>query len=202
MERETVDLLFLDIELPGMDGVEFAKSLFERSYAAATPLSVVFTTAYPQYAVEGFRVDAVDFLLKPLSFTDLQNAVEKVKRRISLNKLETAANKEQDNHIFVKANGLMRKISVPDIVFIKGLSEYVQICFRGEKKFIVTHESLKHFESLLPSDKFLRIHKSFLVNMTHLECADSEFLTVGGFELPVGQKFRPAVKQYLAQIVH
>ena len=93
MERETVDLLFLDIELPGMDGVEFAKSLFERSYAAATPLSVVFTHASTPYAVEGFRVDAVDFLLKPLSFTDLQNAVEKVKRRISLNKLETAANK-------------------------------------------------------------------------------------------------------------
>ncbi|MCF0208322.1 MAG: response regulator transcription factor [Bacteroidaceae bacterium] len=193
MEQEQIDLLFLDIEMPGMSGVEFAKYLTTK-HNDANELSIVFTTAYPQYAIEGFRVDAVDYLLKPLSFEDLENAVEKVKRRI------TKTTQEQENCIYIKVSGSLRKIHKSDILFIKGLSEYVQICVKDEAKFLTTHETLKHFESVLAADNFLRIHKSFLVNLSYLEGASADHLTLSGHQLPIGQKYRPAIRQYLKSL--
>ena len=189
MLTEPVDLFFLDIEMPSINGVEFAKIVADRFNKA----SIIFTTAYPQYAVEGFRVDAVDYLLKPLSFEDLQGAVEKVKRRM-------AAQQASGKDIFVRAGGTTRRLNTDDIVFIKGMSEYVQICVKGDSKLITTYDSIKHLENVLPGDKFLRVHKSFLINVSYLESADSENLTVGGQQIPIGQKYRANFKQYLKSL--
>lgn len=192
LEREKVDLIFLDIEMPGTNGMEFAKTLFERYES----LSIVFTTAYPQYALEGFRVDAVDYLLKPLDINDMKTAVEKVKRRMALN-TQTADDDNADNYIFIKSSGRTHKLRISDIIYIKGLSEYVQICVRGESKLFTTHESLKKLENNLSAERFMRIHKSFLINLNFLESADSESVTVNGIQLPIGQKYKVDFKQYL-----
>lgn len=193
LEREEVDVIFLDIEMPGCNGVDFARRLRERGSAAA----VIFTTAYPQYAVDGFRLDAVDYLLKPLSFEELQEAVEKVKRRmapVAPRPDDTAA-----QTIFVKTAGAVRQIPVADIVYVQGLSAYVQICIKGEQRLLTTHESLKNLESLLPANRFMRIHKSYIINIQHLEASDPATAIIDGKHLPIGQKYRPAFKQLLKQ---
>ena len=193
--KEEVDLMFLDIEMPLCSGVEFAERLAE----SHPSIAIIFTTAYPQYAVQGFRLDAVDYLLKPLSFEDMQSAVERVKRRIAAT-VQPASAASEEKDLFVRISGSTLKISIDDIVFIKGLSEYVQICLHSEQKLLTTHDSIKHFEEMLPADKFFRIHKSFLINLAYFESAESETLTVGGHKLPIGQKYRPAFKQYLKSL--
>lgn len=195
LEHEEVDLIFLDIEMPGMNGMDFAKALFSEDKS----VSIVFTTAYPQYAVDGFRVDAVDYLLKPIDFDDMKNAVEKAKRRIAQHSSPTSED-DASSHIFIKASGSMHKLLIPDIVYIKGLSEYVQICVRGESKLFTTHESLKKLESALPAERFMRIHKSYLINLSYLESANSESVCVNGTQLPIGQKYRVGFKQYLKDV--
>ncbi|MCF0160640.1 MAG: response regulator transcription factor, partial [Bacteroidaceae bacterium] len=191
LQKEQIDLLFLDIDLPGCTGIEFAHSL-----EAGHPW-VVFTTAYPQYAVDGFRVDAVDYLLKPLSFEELQDAVEKVKRRMPAE--APAPPSDPGQLIYVKANGLVRKLRIDEIIFIKGMSEYVQLGIRGENHLLTTHESIKHFESLLPAEQFMRIHKSYLINLNCIEKVDRTHVTLCNKRLPIGQTYRSALVQYIKE---
>ena len=191
LERGSVDLLFLDIEMPMVNGMEFARRVTE----TFGPVPIIFTTAYPQFAVEGFRIDAVDYLLKPLSFDDMQVAVDKVVRRLG----QQSAPQEAEE-LFVRSDGATHKVAVSDILYIKGLSEYVQICVKGSDRLLTTHDSLKHYEELLPANKFFRIHKSFLINLAHIDGADSDTVTVAGTPLPLGQKFRAAFKDYLKSL--
>ena len=189
MQQEMPDLLFLEIEMPGGNGVEFAKLITKEN----PRLSFIFTTAYPQYAVDGFRVDAVDYLLKPLSFEEMQIAVEKVKRRLAFN--NSSSESEQDC-IFIKTGSTIHKLHLDEIVYIKGLSEYVQICVKGEIKLLTTLESLKHFENVLPQDKFIRIHKSYIINLNCIETVSPLSVTINGNHLPIGKKYRLNLRQY------
>ncbi|MCF0202220.1 MAG: response regulator transcription factor [Bacteroidaceae bacterium] len=197
MEGSGVDLIFLDIEMPGCSGVEFARYLSDQPH---TPF-IIFTTAYPQYAIEGFRVDAVDYLLKPLSFDDLSSAVEKVKRRMAASSTPpTDEGDDTQSTLVLKSGTTMRRLSMDDICYIKGLSEYVQICLLSDSKPVTIHESLKHFESILPKDKFLRIHKSYIINLAHIEESNSQQVTVNGRPLPIGQKYRTDFRQYIKSL--
>ena len=191
MEKEKPDLLFLDIEMPGGNGVDFARCIAKEQPS----LSIIFTTAYPQYAVDGFRVDAVDYLLKPLSFEEMQIAVEKVKRRLASQTM--AAHEGDKDCIFVKTGSVMHKLHLDDIVYIKGLSEYVQICLKGEAKLITTLDSLKHFEAILPNEKFMRIHKSYIVNLSFIASASPLSVVINGTRLPIGKKYGMQFKQYI-----
>lgn len=193
LEKEPIDLVFLDIEMPGCDGVTFAKLLKEKNAVS----SIIFTTAYPQYAVDGFRVDAVDYLLKPLSFEEMQEAVERVKRRMAL--VEKDIPETTSQTIFVKVAGSVRQIPIADIVYVQGLGAYVQLCVKGEPKLLTTHESLKHLEELLPTDCFLRIHKSYIININYLEGAGNDVANLNGKSLPIGHKYRAALKEFFKQ---
>ncbi|MCF0195334.1 MAG: response regulator transcription factor [Bacteroidaceae bacterium] len=190
LDREHIDLLFLDIEMPGTNGMEWARQLVARE--GGNVPHIVFTTAYPDYAVDGFRVDAVDYLLKPLSFDELLVAVEKVERRRV--QTEVQGSKQRGDTIFVRADHAMRRLHTADIVFVKGLSEYIQICVRGESRLLTTHLSMKHVESILP-DTFLRIHKSFIVNSDYIETIAHEHVVAAGHTLPIGNKYRPNLRQ-------
>lgn len=187
-----IDLLFLDIEMPDSNGVDFAHTLDK-----GAPY-VIFTTAYPQYAVDGFRLDAVDYLMKPLSFDEMTEAVEKVKRRMASDNEQQS---DVDEHIYVKADGTVRRIRKEDIAYVKGLSEYVQIAIRGERQLITTHDSLKHFEELLDDECFMRIHKSYILNLAHIDEADRTQVKVGGTILPVGDKYRASFQQFLKKLL-
>lgn len=189
MEKEKVDLVFLDVEMPGCSGIELAESLRHRD-----PY-VIFITAYSKYAVDGFRVEAADYLLKPLSFSEFERGVAKVREAMRLKALDEG---ETSESIFVKAEGQMHSIKICDIAFIKGMGEYVQIKVAGRTKPLTTLQSLKYFESKLPASLFMRIHKSYLVNLSMIQNADTREVRVLGQAIPVGDKYRKALKSYLA----
>lgn len=184
IEKGGVDLLILDINMPWISGLDFAKSL------GPDAPCIVFTTAYPQYAVEGFRIDAVDYLLKPLSFADFDQAMARVRRRL----MSASSNGASIN---VKDRGAIRKVIIDNIACINGLREYVQILLRDSGETITTLESMKNMEDMLPYPQFLRIHKSHIINTACLERADSRQVTVCGRTLQVGEKYRKAFTSLL-----
>ncbi|MBQ3745149.1 MAG: response regulator transcription factor, partial [Prevotella sp.] len=156
LEHDTVDAIFCDINMPDLNGMDFVKSL------AAPPL-VVFTTAYSEYAVEGFRVNAVDYLLKPFGLQDFQRAANRLKERLS----ESAA-ADSDNTLFLKTDYRIVKVSIPDIRYIEAMSEYLKVWIQGEAKPIITLLSMKKMEERLP-DYFMRIHRSYIINLTMIQ---------------------------------
>ena len=153
LNKETVDVLFLDILMPGMSGMQLLKTL-------ENPPLVVFTTAYNQYAVEGFEVGAVDYLVKPISPKRFDAAVEKIKDKLLLQKL-TKTSTNTINHIFVRADYQDVKIMLDDILYIEGLKDYVKIV--TNEKRIITLTNIKGMMEKLPQNEFIRVHKSFVV---------------------------------------
>lgn len=186
IESEKVDLLFLDIEMPDINGVDFARSLGDKC-----PY-IIFTTAYPQFAVDGFRLDAVDYLLKPLSMEELEKAVEKVKRR-----QKSASQPVREQELFVKVSGSVRRIAIADILYIKGLSEYVQIWIRGLDSPLTSFGALKHFEEQLADGSFMRVHKSYIINLKAVDSATRSSVKIGSVSIPVGEKYRTDFIKYL-----
>lgn len=190
MRDEKVDLLFLDIEMPDMTGMELARKLNgELPY-------VIFVTAYPNYAVEGFRVDAVDYLLKPLSFAALAEAVDRVKRRLHT---QHEARCQAATDLYVKSDGGVRRIPLDDILYIKGLAEYVQIAVADSQRPVTTLMSMKRLEGLLPADRFMRVHRSWIVNISRLQHISSTEVTIGSTTIPVSDTYRKAVSAFCNQ---
>lgn len=178
-----IDLMFLDINMPDMSGMELARKL-----PPMKPM-VVFTTAYSEYAVEGFKVEAVDYLTKPFSYEEFAASVERARRRLSR---DAAA----DEAIYVKESGTMRRIMLGDISMIKSMAEYVQIYLRSTRRPVTTLMSLRSMEESLPSERFMRIHRSYIVNLDALEGIGHNRAIVGGEELPVGESYRARFREY------
>lgn len=185
IETANIDVIFLDIEMPDINGVDFAQQL-----GKSAPY-IIFTTAYPQYAVEGFRLDAVDYLLKPLSFDDMLAAVDKLKRR------RAAEPRHEKKELFIKDSGIVRKIAVSDILYIKGLAEYVQIWTRGATVPVTTFDSLKRLDEELSAHGIMRVHKSYLINLNAIDSATRSSVTIAGTVIPVGEKYRGNFNQYI-----
>ncbi|MCQ2236242.1 MAG: LytTR family DNA-binding domain-containing protein [Bacteroidales bacterium] len=175
MDEQMIDLLFLDIEMPGVNGMEFARTLKGVPY-------IIFTTAYPEYAIEGYKVSAVDYLLKPLSFDDLCAAVERVSERM-LNK---------PSEMYVKTNGKLRRVVHENVMYIKGMSEYIQIYTKGENIPITTLCRMRQVEEDLPKGMFVRVHKSFIVNINYISAFDSRSAQIGDVVIPVGETYKSA----------
>lgn len=191
MMRDTkVDLLFLDIEMPDMTGLDLARRLNgELPY-------VIFVTAYPNFAVEGFRVDAVDYLLKPLSFAALTEAVDRVKRRLRLQR-ESRVTAEAE--LYVKSDGGVRRIPLDDILYIKGWAEYVQIAVESSGRPVTTLMSMKRLEALLPPNRFMRVHRSWIINLAKPELISSSEVRINGTTIPVSDTYRKAVSAFCNQ---
>lgn len=185
VENLQIDLAFLDIEMPGSNGIEFARWLNNR-----IPY-LIFTTAYSEYALEGFKVEAVDYLLKPLSLNDMRSAVDRVIRRV-----EASRGADRTN-FFVRANGRNIRLLCNDILYIKGLGEYVQFFLRGTPNPVTALYSMRHLEQNLPSDKFMRIHKSYIVNLDHCVSASTSSVTVAGETLPLGETYKKNIQQHI-----
>jgi len=183
-----VDILFLDIQMPEINGIEFSQSLRQQP-------KIIFTTAYDKYAVEGFNLEAVDYLLKPFSYDRFVKAVNKAVKLISLerNTDETSSNNDQDqsDFIVIKADYKLHKIKYDDIDYIEGLKAYVSFFVNG-KRFI-TLESLKRLEEILPDDKFMRIHKSYIIPFAKVKSLEGNMLDVEGKKLPIGKSYKEIV---------
>jgi len=184
MQQNEVDLLFLDIQMPDIDGLQFYKSL------AKKPL-VIFTTAYSEYAVDGFNVDAVDYLLKPFEYERFSKAVLKAREYLeflSSQELGTAS-------IFVKVDYQLMKINLKDIELIEGLDDYIRIHIKP--KPILTLLTLKSLQERLPSNEFVRIHRSYIVPVSKIESFGKSKVRVAGKEIPVGSSYNEAYQQML-----
>jgi len=192
--NDTVDVIFCDINMPDLNGMDFVKSL------AAPPL-VVFTTAYSEYAVEGFKVNAVDYLLKPFGLQDFQRAANRVRERLEVSGEKTEVRTEKaepvDNNLFLKTDYRIVKVSIPDIRYIEAMSEYLKVWMEGESKPIITLLSMKKMEERLP-DYFMRIHRSYIVNLTKIqEVNKNRVILDADTYLPIGDLYKEAFQTYL-----
>ncbi|MBQ9525920.1 MAG: response regulator transcription factor [Bacteroidaceae bacterium] len=195
LEHDTVDAIFCDINMPDLNGMDFVKSL-------AVPPLVVFTTAYSEYAVEGFRVNAVDYILKPFGLQDLQRAANRLKERLDSNapvvSSPAVGGFPADNTLFLKTDYRIVKVNVADIRYIEGMSEYLKVWIEGEAKPIITLLSMKKMEEHLP-DCFMRIHRSYIVNLTKIqEVKKKRVIMDKDTNLPIGEQYNETFQAYLA----
>ena len=203
LEQDTVDAIFCDINMPDLNGMDFVKSL-------TVPPLIVFTTAYSEYAVEGFRVNAVDYLLKPFGLQDFQRAANRVlerwkveggrlKENTSISDISPSTLHEMPSTdtIFLKTDYRIVKVSISDIRYIEGMSEYLKVYLDGDKKPIVTLLSMKKMEERLP-DYFMRIHRSYIVNLTKIqEVNKNRIIMDADTYLPIGDMYKEAFQAYL-----
>ena len=181
VQSTEVDLLFLDIQMPQISGLDWLRSL-------RTPPLVIFTTAFSEYAVEGFELNAIDYLLKPIAFDRFLKAVNKAKEQLRSRKPEAGS----DQYMFVKADKKLVKVSFEDIVYIEGLKDYVII--RLEQDRVITLQTMKSLEEKLPQNIFRRIHRSYIVNVDKIEAIVGNMVEVmeknQAKHLPIGKNYR------------
>jgi len=191
-QHKSIDLIFCDIQMPQISGVEFIKSLPKAPY-------VIFTTAFAEYAIEGYNVDAVDFLLKPVSFERFLRSVHKVKQLINLDSHAQKPESPPVNHLFVKEDYRLMKIDHDTIFYIQGLKDYVKII--TTQKTVVTHITMKRLEELLPVSTFHRIHKSFIVRLDAItSIVGNEIEIVNKSKIPIGLTYRDSLINVLKNI--
>ncbi|MEI7500117.1 MAG: LytTR family DNA-binding domain-containing protein [Bacteroidota bacterium] len=186
LRTRPIDLLFLDIQMPDISGIQLLKSLHHK------PI-VILTTAFSNYATEGFDLDVIDYLLKPYSFERFLKAVNKVREYIDLrdrasNQSNAKESVSSSNFLFVKADYKLYKINLNDIQYIEGLKDYVKI-YVNEKP-IVTQMSMKALEEKLPPRDFIRVHRSFIVAFNKIDFIQKQMLTIGKKEIPVSEHYR------------
>jgi len=178
LQKNKVDLIFLDIQMPKLSGVEFVRALAE-------PPLIIFTTAYSEYALEGFELDVVDYLLKPISFARFLKATEKAQSYLHARNKEVSITQD---YFFIKCNGKIEKIMMADVIYIEAMANYVIIHTR-QKKFI-TYLTFSGIEEQLPSHLFVRIHKSFLVAISAIQTIDGDEVITSLIRLPVSKNYR------------
>ena len=185
----TIDLVFLDIQMPRMTGLDFLKTLNK-------PVMVIFTTAYPQFAVEGFELNALDYLVKPFSFDRFWKAVLKAKAQ-SAGMAGQSSKSGSAEYFFIKTDNKLIKINYDDILFIEAMQNYVSVHTR-EKKFI-TYLTFKAVEDHLPVAGFLKIHKSYIVSISKIDSIEGNFVRIGTHELPISRSSKEEVLEKILQ---
>lgn len=185
LDGNDTDLIFLDIEMPGMNGIEFARQLPEKNM-------VIFTTAYSEYAVDGFELDALDYLVKPIDPARFEKAIQ---RAVSYKALVDDAEKSEPEtdleYIIVKADRKYVRIKLEDILYIEGLKDYMIIHLPDRR--IVTRMTIKAMEEQLPKSCFLRVNKSYIVNRDKIDSFNSNDINIGSMEIAIGLSYRDSV---------
>lgn len=190
LSKEKVDLLFCDIQMPQLTGVDFIRSL-------SHPPKVIFTTAYRDYAIEAFELQVVDYLLKPISFERFARAIQHFLDQQSLPEKtggNTTATKETD-FIFLKADKKHYKVNLTDVLYFESLGDYV-IAHTSTQK-IITKERISHLQENLPPDRFLQIHRSFIISISKIETVGPGFIEINKKKLPVGRKYKAELSALL-----
>jgi len=190
LASKPVDLMFVDINMPDLSGLDFVKSL-------DNPPMIIFVTAYSEYAIEGFKVDAIDYILKPISYPDFLKAASKA--RNSLEKSFPKHSKEMSDQdcLFVKSDYKVIRIGFDDIIYIEGMREYVRIHLVGGKP-IMPLISLRQLEEQLPSNKFMRVHRSYIINLKKITSIDHSRILFDNKEyIPIGEQYKEIFQEYI-----
>ncbi len=176
INKENIQLIFLDINMPKLSGLRFYKSLINPPY-------VIFTTAYPEYAVEGFEVDAIDYLLKPFSFERFLKAVNK-----AIDKFVNKQQKSENSSILLKSDKKLYRVIIDDINYLEALGDYVKVYYSN--KSIIVHETFQNMLSQLPEKEFVRVHKSFAIALNKFEIIEGNMIKIKDKSIPIGQTYR------------
>ncbi|MBX7204978.1 MAG: LytTR family DNA-binding domain-containing protein [Bacteroidia bacterium] len=180
LKEKQVDLLFTDIEMPEFNGIELVKSLNTK------PL-IIFTTAHPEYAVQGYELDIVDYLLKPIAFDRFVKSVNKAGELMNFKKGEPHGKDELD-YIFIKSEQKYIKVNFSDILYIEALADYVKV--HTPEKRIITLQTMKNLEDKLPSEQFVRVHRSFIIALDKINSISGNVIYMNKDEVPIGKNFR------------
>jgi len=186
------DLIFLDIQMPDITGTELARVIGSKP-------KLIFTTAYEKYALEGFRLDAVDYLLKPFSYAEFMKAARKGQKLIELERQELPSLEVKNNFLFLKSDYKIRRINFDEIHYIEGLKDYVKVYLMGEKKPVLSLSTLKGLESKLPPDKFMRVHRSFIVNLDTVKIVERNHIVYGEVRIAVTDQYKDNFQKFLDQ---
>ena len=196
VDNQEVDAIFLDINMPDLNGMDFAKSLQDHSRGPV----MVFTTAYSEYAIEGYKANAVGYLLKPYGFDEFEAAADKVRDICEIRQQAAGEVSTQidDGVIYVKSDYKIVRIDIDQIRYIEAMSEYLRISCEGKEKPVIVLLSMKKIEEHLPSNKFMRIHRSFIINLDKIiEVKKNHVVMAGDVSLPIGDNYKDAFLNYL-----
>jgi two-component system response regulator LytT len=185
-----VDLIFIDIQMPDLSGIEFTR-LMEKGP------KVIFTTAYEKYALEGYKLEIVDYLLKPFSYEEFLAAVQRVQKIMNLEQKALIKVDANNEFLFLKSDYKIKRINFNDILYIEGLKDYVKVYTRNHAKPILSLTSLKLLEAKLPVNKFMRVHRSFIVNLEKIDTIERSRIVFGKEYIPVSDQYKSKFQEYL-----
>ncbi|EJF54721.1 response regulator of the LytR/AlgR family [Saprospira grandis DSM 2844] len=185
LEEEWVDLLILDIQMPNLSGMQLAQQLAGQGH------KIIFTTAFEQYAIQGYKVNAVDYLLKPFAFEELLSAAQKAKQQLQ------AVTVVQEDYLILKSDYKLQQIALDDILYIEGLKDYVRIHRKSTDKSLLSLLSMKSLQARLPRHRFMRVHRSYIVNLDKISTIERGQLIFGKQHIPVSDKYKEAFQNFI-----
>jgi len=202
IHEQQIDLIFLDIQMPDLTGIQLARIL-ERQPGTAGP-RVIFTTAFNNFALEGYKVDALDYLLKPFNYEEFLTAANKGRAYAELLRTAQSDNvvqpPEQDGeYIFLKVEYQLVRVAIKDIIYIEGLKDYVKVYLENSTKPILTLTSLKALEAKLPAKQFMRIHRSYIVALDKIQSVTKNSVNIGELSVTVGEQYKEGFSAYLSK---
>ncbi len=189
IQENEVDLMFVDINMPDLSGMDFVKSL-------NNPPKVIFTTAYSEYAIEGYKVDAIDYLLKPIDYTSFLKSVEKAKDRIQPKLSENTEVHSDDTFLFIKSEYKILRINLTDIQYVEGMREYIRIHLVNQKP-IMTLMSMKAMEKQLDENQFMRVHRSYIVSLSKITTIERNRIIFDKVYIPVSEQYKEKFNAYI-----
>ncbi len=190
LENESVDLIFLDVHMPDLTGTEFVRILNNDT-------KIIFTTAFEKYALEGFKLDAVDYLLKPFSYEEFLIAAQKARRLIQMMQKTAPVIDANNEFLFLKSEYKIRRINFNDILYVEGLKDYVKVFLKNDPKPILSINSMKVIEAKLPESSFMRVHRSFIVNLNRIEIIERFRIVFGSVYIPVSDQYKEKFQEFL-----
>lgn len=185
-----IDIIFLDIQMPDLNGLEFSRMLPNR-------VRIIFTTAFQQYALDGFRANALDYLLKPFSYTDFMEAVKKALEWFQMKNSNPEKEPTDHDFIYVKSDYKLIQIALKDILYIEDLKDYLKIYLENEARPIITLASMKSMEERLPSPRFMRVHRSYIVQTAKVKTLERGVIVFGKTRIPVSESYKGALMNFL-----
>jgi DNA-binding LytR/AlgR family response regulator len=190
LRRDQVDLLFLDIQMPKLTGIEFLKNL-------ANPPQVIFTTAYRDYALEGYELNVLDYLLKPYSFERFFKAVSKYQHHSHSNGSENHENLDPLEEIYLKSDKKMVKVRLEDIIYVESLKDYIRVKTKDQE--VISHQKISYMEERLPEQQFLRVHRSFIIALDKIDAFSATVVELSGNTIPIGRNYKNHTLDLLKQ---
>ncbi|MEQ9440285.1 MAG: LytTR family DNA-binding domain-containing protein [Cyclobacteriaceae bacterium] len=198
LHEQSVDLIFLDIQMPDLSGIELARVL-DRGRKLSGP-RIIFTTAYDQFAIEGYRVDALDYLLKPFNYEEFLRAVSKAQAYAELSRIPEEAPlaaEPEEEYLFLKVEYQLVRVAFCDIRYIQGLKDYVKVYLLSSTKPLLSLINMKTLEEKLPSRRFMRIHRSYIISLEQIKAVSRNSVQIGEESIPVSNQYKEQFNQFI-----